>query len=123
MSKKNVTGQKAEKLARQYLANRGYRIRETNWYYFHKEIDIIAEKDGRLVIVEVKSTIESNYTNASDLMSSRKMHFLVDAAEAYIFKYNIEMEVRFDLIAVVFSRGGGVLTEHIEQAFIPGVNW
>ncbi len=50
------------------------------------------------------------------------MRNIVDAAEAYIFKYNMNMEVRFDLIAVIFSREGPRI-EHIESAFIPGVNW
>ena len=122
MSANTETGKKAEVLAREFLAGKGYKILTVNWRYCHKEIDIIAEYDNRLIVVEVKSTIESNYSNPSELLSNRKMRYIVDAAEAYIFEYDVHKEVRFDLIAVIFSRKGHKI-EHIESAIIPGVNW
>ncbi len=68
------------------LAGKGIPDSETNWRYFHKEIDIIAVKDDRLVIVEVKSTYRSNYYNApSDLLSNRKMRFLVGCRGSLYF--------------------------------------
>ena len=122
MSANSETGKKAEELARAFLSEKGYKILATNWRYYHKELDIIAEHDDHLIVVEVKSTLESNYDNPSELLSMKKMRHIVDAAEAYIFKYNIGMEVRFDLVVVVFFRGGHRI-EHVESAFIPGVNW
>ncbi|HYW95321.1 MAG TPA: YraN family protein [Bacteroidales bacterium] len=122
MATHNDTGNKAEELARAFLAEKGYVIRDTNWRYFQKEIDIIAEHAGCLVIVEVKSTHESRYENPSELLTQKKMRYITDAAEAYIFKNDIMMEVRFDLLVVIFSHQG-VKIEHIESAFIPGVNW
>ncbi len=122
MAEKHETGKKGEKLSRAYLEENGYTIMATNWQYGHKELDIIAKHDGRLVVVEVKSTIADRYSNPSELLSVRKMRHIVDATEAYIFSHNIKLEVRFDLMIVIFS-GGGHRIEHIESAFIPGVNW
>ncbi len=70
MSKKSETGQAAEDLARVFLSEKGYTILAVNWRHYHKELDIVARQGNRLVIVEVKSTIESNYSNPSDLLSS-----------------------------------------------------
>ena len=122
MATHNETGKKAEELSREFLVNKGYKILETNWRFYQKEIDIIAEYNNQLVVVEVKSAMERYYNNASDLLSHRKMHHIVDAAEAYIIRKNIGMEVRFDLVVVIFSREGTKI-EHIEGAIIPGVNW
>jgi putative endonuclease len=115
-------GREAEDLAAEYLASGGFRILHRNWRYFHKEIDIIAEKDGQLVIVEVKSRFGIGRVTADELLSRGKQRFIVDAAESYIHKFGVEKETRFDLVVITFS-GEGSAVEHIENAFIPGVNW
>ena len=122
MATHNETGKKAEEISREFLVNKGYKILESNWRHYHKEIDILAEHENHLVVVEVKSVPERYYFSPSELLSHKKMRNLVDAAEAYILKYNVMQEVRFDLIVVIFS-GKGEKIEHIESAFIPGVNW
>lgn len=122
MAEHNDKGREAEDLSAEYLVSRGFHILHRNWRYFHKEIDIVAEKDGQLVIIEVKSRFGSGRVTADELLSRGKQRFIVDAAEAYISKFNIEKETRFDLIVITFS-GDGDNVEHIENAFIPGVNW
>jgi len=122
MALHNDRGREAEDLAAEYLTSAGFHIIHRNWRYFHKEIDIVAEKDRLLIIVEVKSRYGAGRVTADDLLSPGKLRFIVDAAEAYINRYLIEKEVRFDLVIVTFS-GEGLAVEHIEGAFIPGVNW
>lgn len=75
MAEHNETGSLAEKLASEYLANAGYVIVYRNWRYYHKEIDIIAEKDNTLIIVEVKSR-HSNEVSADELVSMQKLRNL-----------------------------------------------
>ena len=49
-------GKMAEDIAAEYLLTNGYIIRERNWRIGNRiEIDIIAEKDGIIVFVEVKA--------------------------------------------------------------------
>ena len=122
MARHNEQGLKAEKIAAEYLASKGYRIRERNWHYYHKEIDIIAERDGKLIIVEVKARRDGGEQNASEIFSMGKMRNMVDAAEAFIFKEDIQMEVRFDFFLVIFDPFG-YKVQHIPEAFVPGVNW
>ncbi len=122
MAEHNDKGREAEDLSAEYLASKGFRILHRNWRFFQKEIDIVAEKSDMLVIVEVKSRFGRDRVTADELLSRGKQRFIVDAAEAYINKFGIEKETRFDLVVVTFS-GEGTEIEHIENAFIPGVNW
>lgn len=55
MADHNELGEKGEELARLHLIDNGYKIRETKWRTGSLELDIIAEKDDTLVIVEVKT--------------------------------------------------------------------
>lgn len=44
MADHNKLGKKGEEIARNYMAQNGYKLRDTNWRYRKNEIDIIAEK-------------------------------------------------------------------------------
>jgi putative endonuclease len=122
MAQHNDRGREAEELSAEYLITKGFQILHRNWRFFQKEIDIVAEKDGELIIVEVKSRFGIDRVSADELLSRGKQRFIVDAAEAYLLKFKIEKETRFDIVIVTFSAEGSTV-EHIEGAFIPGVNW
>lgn len=121
MTENHDSGSLAEQLAAEYLVSAGYGIVHRNWRYLHKEIDIIVEKNNTLVIVEVKSRFGREVT-ADELLSNQKLRHIVDAAEAYIQKTGCELETRFDIIIITFGEEMPGI-EHIENAFIPGVNW
>ncbi len=122
MAEHNEQGNKAEIIAADYLSEKKFKIREKNWKFGQKEIDIIAEYQNKLIIVEVKARAESNAEPAGDLLSKKKMRNLVDAAEAYIFKEDLMLETRFDMIYIVFGPQEYKI-QHIEEVFMPGVNW
>ena len=118
MSEKNELGKKGEELATEMLVKKGFKILHRNWHYSHKEIDIVAKDKNELVIVEVKSRTEDAWEEPWQAISNKKIRFLADATEAYIEKYNIEEEVRFDVVSIVFKDSKPVI-EHILNAFRP----
>ena len=122
MAEHNEKGNKAEDIVAAYLVENKFNILERNWRFGQKEIDIICKGEGKLIIVEVKARNSINAESPSDLLSRKKMKNIVDAAEAYIFKMNIDEEVRFDFALVIFD-GKGYSLEYVKDAFIPGVNW
>lgn len=111
-------GNCGEELAREYLQRHGYKIRHTNWQFGHKELDIVAEMDNMLIVVEVKSRTTDIFENPEDAVSKKKIRMIIDAAEAYLDQYNLDIEVRFDVIAVLFQSGSAPEIEHFEDAFI-----
>ena len=57
-----------ESLASDYLTHHGYRILERNWRWPRGEIDLIVEKDGEIVFVEVKARRSHRYGTPQDFM-------------------------------------------------------
>lgn len=120
LRKKTDLGRLGERLASRYLEEQGIRVLDKNWYYRQKEIDIVAEDDRYLIIVEVK-TRRGGYLEApGGMVPRKKQRFLVEAAEAYVHQFAIEKEVRFDVIIILFANKQHKL-EHIRDAFLPGI--
>lgn len=118
MATHNLIGKIGEQLATSHLEKEGYRILHRNWRCGHKELDIVAQKDGALVFVEVKTRKNSDFGNPEDAVNHAKIRRIVSSADAYIRKYRIDAPVRFDLIAITNIEGEMHL-EHIEDAFYP----
>ena len=112
-------GNRGEELAQDYLKQKGYKIRHCNWQFGHKELDIVAEHDNMLVVVEVKSRTTDIYENPEDAVSKKKIRLILDATEAYLDQYDLDLEVRFDVIAVVFHSNKAPEIEHFDDAFLP----
>lgn len=122
MAEHTDLGKKGEEIAVYYLIKKGYTIKERNWYYEKQEIDIIAIDGDELVIVEVKTRSAAIYEELRDSISSRKIRFLVNAAEAYIIENGINMDTRFDVIGIKWFAEGKYDIEHYPNAFSPPVN-
>ncbi len=116
MSDKDNIGKKGEEIAQDYLRKNNYAIIETNWRYYNLEIDIIAKKNNELVIIEVKARSGEQYGHPSEAITRQKMKHLINAAEAYIMKNDINIDARFDVITVIFHNNKYTL-EHFEDAF------
>ena len=114
----NDFGKLGEELAVKYLIDKGYEILERNWRNRHKEIDIIAKDGEELVIVEVKTRQTDEYGEPDIAVTRQKQRRLIYAANAYLFRTNLEIETRFDIISIIFKDGKPVI-EHIEDAFLP----
>ena len=121
MAEHNDLGKQGEEIASSYISSKGYKILERNWVYNHRELDIIAEKDGFLVIIEVKTRYKKYFDGISSLISNRKIQNILDATEAYIAKRNIDKEVRFDVVVVIINNNEKIV-ELVEGAFSPTMN-
>ena len=110
-------GKIGEELAVNYLINKGYQILERNWRSGHKEIDIIALDGDTLVAVEVKTRKSNTFGEPDIAVGVMKQKMLIWAADAYVRYRNLDVDVRFDIISIVFTDKDKHL-EHIEDAFI-----
>lgn len=111
-------GKKGEAIAADYLIKHGYRILHQNWHFIHKELDIVATKNNTLVIVEVKTRWTNFWEEPKESVRRKKQKFIIESAEEYVQKFNINMDVQFDIISIVFQNEKPEL-EHIQDAFHP----
>jgi len=116
MAGHNELGIRGETLAAAYLKDQGYTIIKRNYRYLQAEIDILAAKEGLLVIVEVKSRSSEHFEPIAGTVGKKKVKLLVMAANHYVTEHCIEHEVRFDIITVYFQ-GEVPQINHIENAF------
>lgn len=120
MYQAHYLGQTGEEAALNYLKANGYSIRQQNWRYRRIELDIIAETAQYLVVVEVKSRRNTLFKDPFEAVDYAKMRRIVMAAHAYVLRYGINKEVRFDIIEVV-STANGFAINHIADAFVPPI--
>lgn len=118
MAVHNELGRTGEDLAANYLSAQGYYILERNWHYGSYELDIVAEHDDTLVIVEVKSRRGDTYGRPEEAVTLPKIRRTVIAADAFIKERRIDLPVRFDVITVT-GRGERAKIEHFADAFRP----
>lgn len=116
MGKHNEFGKEGEQIAVDFLLKNGYIIRYRNYRYLKAEIDIIAEKDSILAIVEVRSRSSDFIENIAETITPKKIKLLVMAADHYVTEGNFNVEVRFDIITILKSKHRFKL-EHLENAF------
>ncbi|MEZ5083314.1 MAG: YraN family protein [Bacteroidales bacterium] len=118
MAKHYNLGIKGEEIATQYLLGKGYKIIERNWRHGKDEIDIIALDGNFLVIVEVKTRSTNFFGEPEEAVTDTKQKFLVRAAEEYVIKKDIHLEIRFDIISIIIEQAKETI-RHIKSAFYP----
>ncbi|WP_375253393.1 YraN family protein [Dokdonia donghaensis] len=110
-------GEYGEELATLHLIKQGYTILERNWFFGKNEVDIICQKEeGVLVVVEVKARNSDFFGDPQSFVSTGKQKSLVKVSNEYVLENDLDVEVRFDIIAVLKNSKQERL-EHFEDAF------
>jgi putative endonuclease len=116
MAEHNELGKLGEELAADFLQKNGYDIIETNFVFQKAEIDIIAQKGNVLAVVEVKTRSSVDFGSPQDFVNPKKIKLLVKAIDDYVISNDLDLEIRFDIIAV-HKEGTKFVIEHLEDAF------
>ncbi len=116
MAQHNEFGKKGEQMAVAFLEKSGYDILKRNYRFQKAEIDIIALKDTVLAIVEVKSRSSTMIIDPKDAITPKKIKLLTLAANEYVIKNELDVEVRFDIVSIIKEKGRYAI-EHIKNAF------
>ena len=116
MAEHNELGKLGEELAVEFLRKDGYEILETNWTFQKAEIDIIAQKENTLAVVEVKTRSSLEFGLPQDFVIFKKIQLLVKAINEYVVSKDLDIEVRFDIIAV-HKEDKSFAIEHLKDAF------
>ena len=114
LRKEDGIGQWGEQTAAVYLVERGYEIVAMNVHCDpYGEIDIIAEKDGIIIFVEVKTYSKKQLGTPAQNIDQNKLKKL----EAAIHKYVVDMKVKKDIfldVICVYLKPSVPMFEHFK---------
>ncbi len=113
----NELGKKGEELAVEFLQKKGYKILERNWRYKKAEVDIISQKNEVLAVVEVKTRSSNYFGDPQGFVNEKKIKLLVEAINEYVISKDLDIEVRFDIIAILKNKSIFEI-EHLKDAFL-----
>jgi len=116
--KRRDTGILGEKLAKDFLKKRGYRILETNYRCPEGEIDIVAKHKDFLVFIEVRAKTSLKFGSPEESITLTKRERLRATAFHYQQTHNdLPLLWRIDFVAVELNQQGKLLRiELIEKA-------
>jgi putative endonuclease len=111
-------GNFGERVAASHLESKGYQILERNWSVREGEIDLIAQRPGEIVFVEVRSRRGSLMGTPEESITGRKAAHVRAAAAAYLQEHpEAPPNQRIDVVALELDNKGRVLrVEQIENA-------
>ncbi|HCM34899.1 YraN family protein [Chryseobacterium sp.] len=117
MADHNDFGKIAEDMAADYLQKSGYKVIARNFRFQKAEIDIIAEKNDLIIIVEVKARSTDVFMLPQEAVTKTKIKSIVSAANHYMEEFDKDNEVRFDIISVLPDEKRNLIIDHIPDAF------
>jgi putative endonuclease len=112
---KKQKGKQGENMAVAHLQAQGYQIINRNYKPQGAEIDIIAQKAGIMVFVEVRSRKNNDFGYPEESVNVAKQERIKRTAEHFIAAQDWQGDIRFDIIAITWSDPPELM--HFEDAF------
>lgn len=110
---KRARGKHYEQLAAEFFESKGFSVLAQNYQVGRREIDLIIERPGLLVFVEVKAASDQKFGHPAEKVNQRKIEHLTKAAIQYLADHAISnCDLRFDVVTFV-----GDKLEHYPNAF------
>ncbi|WP_341839644.1 YraN family protein [Chitinophaga caseinilytica] len=111
-------GNLGERLAAEHLSAAGYHILHRNWKAGRKEIDIIAEKSGTVVFVEVKTRSSRFFGMPEEAVGWKKEEHLRKVAEHWLEQNGGGVKhIRFDILSIFAVPGEKPEILHLQDVF------
>lgn len=110
-------GRSGEDVACELLQKRGMKILDRNVREKFAEIDIVADDNGTLCFIEVRTRKDDRHGHPAETIGPAKQRSVRRAAEAYLARKRRSLQttpVRFDAVTIVWHSGEVI---HFENAF------
>ena len=110
-----LIGDKGENIACREYKKRGYKIISRNFSCKFGELDIVASKNGTIVIAEVKTRKNADFAKAREFVDYNKQNRIKTTAKIFLQKHNLaDSFIRFDVVEVYTDSN---TVNFIENAF------
>ncbi len=119
LSDKRLLGRWGQKQAKKFLKKKGYKTLKENFSCKTGEIDLImAEPQGSLVFIEVKTKTNEDFVDAEAAVTKAKQFRMAKTANFFTKKYKLEnLPLRFDVVIIVANEKNKPQIRHYENAF------
>lgn len=118
MARHNILGKAGEEAAKEYLICKGYTIRESNWRCGNLELDLVVQKEGAVIFVEVKTRSKEDF-DPTMAITETKVRNLIKAGKGYLSMYRLpQLSMQIDIIYVI-GQPGDFTIYHMENAVTP----
>ncbi|MGE5728882.1 MAG: YraN family protein [Gemmatimonas sp.] len=112
-----LLGEEGERIAEAWLVQRGWRILDRRFRSGHRDLDLVAEREGIVAFVEVKARRGRSFGHPVEAVNWRKQRELTRSAWVWIARYGgAKQEFRFDVVGVLMDESG-TRVRHVENAF------
>ena len=114
MARKDDLGRQGEEWAAGFLVRDGYEVIDRNWRCADGEIDLIVQRGGEVVFVEVKTRSSLNFGHPFEAITVAKLGRLRRLAGAWCEQSDEwPPRIRIDVISVVSGAGAEPVIEHL----------
>ena len=112
-------GRWGERRCEKYLRKKGFKTIARNFSCRTGEIDLImADSDGTIVFIEIKTRTDEKFTPAEEVITLPKKTRLIKTAKYFLKTYDIENRpCRFDIVTIVLDKTKHERISHYENAF------
>lgn len=113
------TGRAGEDLIADLLERAGWRILNRNWrpgrvrHRVRGELDLVAERDGRVVVFEVKTRTGTGFGHPAEAVTPDKLRRLHLLARTWAAEHGVRPVPDVDVVCVQWSRGQAPRVEHL----------
>jgi putative endonuclease len=120
LAQRKIFGRWGEKHCEKFLKGKGLTTLARNFRCKSGEIDLVmADVDGTVVFIEVKTRTNEDFTTAESVITSAKKNRLKRAARFFLATRCIaNRPFRFDVVTIVLDRTGAEQLKHYENAFV-----
>lgn len=117
MAEHNDLGKYGEKLASDYLVDKGYKILRKNYRSGRGEIDLVTTNPkGKYVFFEVKT--RKGGGEPEQAVNKKKIKLLLETIEQYKYENKIEDETFLDILAILIYDNKAPEIEHFEDVWL-----
>ena len=112
-------GDTGEKIAKNYLREKGYKILDKNFRYSKLgELDIIAKRGNNIIFFEVKARMRKGLSEfkPEDNITQTKQKKLVKLAQIWLAKRKLDTGWQIDILAIEIYRDKSFDIRHLENA-------
>ncbi len=111
-------GRVGEAIAARWLRRRGWRLVAERFRSGHRDLDLIAERDGTVAFVEVKTRRRTGFGDPIEAVSWRKRRELIRSAMVWADRFGPPgASYRFDVVGIVVA-DDRARVRHVENAFV-----